>query len=136
MSRVENENGPIEEIEGCFASMIDRISREVFLETDETKISIITYIAKMLYFMDAVDDIDKDIKRNTYNALKCYNSKREYTLVHYSHLNKHLQELRADLLPLNQKSLNAGVINRVLNFGIPETLVTVCFKGIDHELIR
>jgi hypothetical protein len=136
MSLVEKENGPIEEIEDCFAHMIDRISREVFMEKDESKISTIKYVAKMLYFMDAVDDIDKDIKRNTYNALKCYNSKREYTLVHYSHLNKHLQELRADLLPLNQKSLNAGVINRVLNFGIPETLVTVCFKGIDPELIR
>ena len=81
--------------------------------------------------MDAVDDIDKDIKRNTYNALKCYNSKREYTLIHYSHLNEHLQALKAGLLPLNHKSLNVGVINRVLNFGIPETIVTVCFKGID-----
>ena len=131
MSCIEKENGPIDSIEECFANMIDKISREVFMETDEAKISIIKYIAKMLYFMDAVDDIDKDIKRNTYNALKCYNSKREYTLIHYSHLNEHLQALKAGLQPLNHKSLNVGVINRVLNFGIPETIVTVCFKGIN-----
>ena len=136
MSCAEKENAPIEKIEECFAHMIDRISREVFMETNEAKISIITYVAKMLYFMDAVDDIDKDIKRNTYNALKCYNSKREYTLIHYSHLKEHLRSLKASVLPLDQKSLNVGVINRVLNFGIPETIVNVCFKGIDNELIR
>ena len=136
MSCVEERNGPIEDIESCFANMIDRISREVFEETDEAKISVITYIAKILYFMDAVDDIDKDIKRNTYNDLKRFNSKREYTLKNYSHLNDHLTELRSSLLPLDGKCLNTAVINRILDFGIPETLVAVCFKGIDNELVH
>ena len=135
MSCVEERNGPIADIEKCFADMIDRISREVFEETDEAKISVITYIAKMLYFMDAVDDIDKDVKRDTYNDLKRFKSKKEYTLKNYSHLKEHLQELRAELLPLNNKSMNTAVINRIIDFGVPETLVTVCFKGIDNELI-
>ena len=28
--------------------------------------------------MDAVDDIDKDVKRNSYNGLKKYNSKKAF----------------------------------------------------------
>ena len=135
MSRVEENNGSIEEIEGCFADLIDRVAREVFFETDETRISVIKYVAKMLYFMDAVDDIDKDIKRDTYNGLKIFNSKKDYVLNNYSHLREHLDQLRGELLPLNTNSLNAGVINRVLDFGIPETLVKVCFKGLENEFI-
>ena len=62
MSDVENKNGPIEDIENHFAYLIERVAKEVFFIEDTDKISIIKYIAKMLYFIDAVDDIDKDIK--------------------------------------------------------------------------
>lgn len=130
MDRVEEENGPIEEIENCFGSMIERIAREVFEERDEAKISVIRYIAKMLYFMDAADDIDKDIRRGTYNALKKHGSKRDYVMRHYDELKKHVDLLRSELLTYEGKSLNAGVVYRVLDFGIPETLVKICFKGI------
>ena len=130
MSAVEEVNGPIEDIEGCFARLIEEIARKVFNIEEENKISIIKYIAKMLYFMDAVDDIDKDIKRNTYNALKKYGSKKEYVMKNYRELKEHLDLLRAEIIPFEEKSLNAGVVNRVLDFGVPETLVKVCFRGI------
>ena len=81
--------------------------------------------------MDAVDDIDKDIKRNTYNGLKKYNSKREYVYKHYNDLKKHLDYLREGLQKFEGNSLNAGVVNRIIDFGIPETLVKVCFKGVE-----
>lgn len=131
MCRVESENGPIEEIEDCFANLIDNISRRVFCIEDNEKINIIKYIAKMLYYMDAVDDLDKDIKRNTYNGLKKYNSKKDYVLKHYKEIQKHLDCLREGLSEYKGNSLNAGVINRILEFGIPETLVKVCFKGVN-----
>ncbi len=98
---------------------------------DENKINIIKYVAKMLYFMDAVDDIDKDIKRNTYNGLKKYKNKKEYVLKHYNDLRNHLIHLRQNIERIEENSINAGVVNRILDFGIPETLVKVCFKGVD-----
>ena len=131
MNRVEEENGPIEEIENCFGTLLERIAREVFEVTDEAKISIIKYVAKMLYFMDAADDIDKDVRRNTYNALKAFGSKRDYVLRHYADLKKHAADLRADLLPQEKrKCLNVGVVSRILDFGIPEMLTKICFKGV------
>ena len=130
MDRVEKENGPIEEIENCFGTLIERITREVFEIRDEAKISVIKYVAKMLYFMDAVDDIDKDTVRNTYNALKVFGSKRDYVLHHYADLKKHAADLRSELQPIDGKSMNTGVVTRVLDFGIPEMLVKICFKGI------
>ncbi len=131
MDRVEEENGPIEEIENCFGNLIERIAREVFEVRDEDKISVIKYVAKTLYFMDAADDIDKDIRRGTYNALKTYGSKRNYVLRHYADLKKHSDELRSGLPTLaGKKSLNAGVVSRILDFGIPEMLTKICFKGV------
>jgi hypothetical protein len=130
MREVEKLDGPIEDIEICFATLIEEIARKVFCVTEENKISIIKYIAKMLYFMDAVDDIDKDIKRNTYNGLKRYGSKNEYVLRHYSDLKTHLTLLRKEMMPFDEQSLNAGVVNRIIDFGIPETLVKICFKGV------
>lgn len=131
MSEVEKRNGSIEEIENHFANLIGRIAKEVFLVDDADKVKIIQYIAKMLYFMDAVDDIDKDIKRNTYNSLKVYKCKKEYVLKHYDKLREHLKYLRNELPSCEGDSLNAKVVNRILDFGIPETLVKVCFRGIE-----
>ncbi len=131
MDQVEQVNGPIEDIENCFAHLVGRIAREVFFIQDEDKVAIIQYIAKMLYFMDAVDDIDKDIRRNTYNALKKYGSKKQYTTQNYHQLKQHLDALKKDLPRCQGHSLNAGVVNRVLDFGIPETIVKIAFKGVD-----
>lgn len=131
MNEVEACNGPIEEIENHFAHLVGRLTKEVFLIENENKISIIKYIAKMLYFMDAVDDIDKDIRRNTYNGLKKYCSKKDYVTKHYNQLKKHLDMLKSDVLVYEDETLNAKVVNRILDFGIPETMVKVCFKGIE-----
>jgi hypothetical protein len=111
--------------------LVENVARKVFNVTDENKISIIKYIAKMLYFMDAVDDIDKDVKRNSYNGLKKYNSKKEYVYKHYLQLKEHVDLLSKDVSRCEGRSFNDSVVNRILDFGIPEMLVKVCFKGIE-----
>lgn len=131
MNAVEDRNGPIEEIEDCFAALVGAIAREVFSIEDEERIAILQYVAKMLYFMDAVDDIDKDVKRGSYNGLKSFGSKKEYVFKHHGHLKAHLDRLREGLPACVGDSVNAGVINRILDFGIPDTVVKVCFKGVE-----
>jgi hypothetical protein len=130
MCEIEKRNGALEEIENCFAHLVERVIREVFLEKDESKISYIKYVAKMLYFMDAVDDIDKDIKRNSFNPLKHFGSKADYVFANYKHLKNHLDDLRAELIPLESKSINALTIKRIIEVGVPERLIKVCYRGV------
>ena len=84
----------------------------------------------MLYFMDAVDDIDKDIKRNSFNGLKKYGSKSNYVFAKYDCLKRHLNDLRSELIPLKNNSINTLTIKRILEVGIPERLVKVCYRGV------
>ena len=133
MREIEMRNGTIEEMEEAFASLIERITREFFCITDERKISYIRYIAKMLYFMDAVDDINKDIRRNSFNALKQYGNKSDYVLRNYSALKNHLENIRADIIRYEAHTLNAETVNRIIDIGIPEMLLKVCFNGVCLE---
>ena len=131
MSEIEERDGSVEEMEDCFAALIERITREFFLITDESKISYIRYVAKMLYFMDAVDDIDKDIRRNSFNGLKKYGTKADYILRSYPALRSHLERMRAELLPYENHTLNSRTVNRIINVGIPEMLLKVAFTGVE-----
>ena len=133
MNEIEENGGTLEEMEDCFAALIERITREFFYVTDESKISYIRYVAKMLYFMDAVDDINKDIKRNSFNGLKKYGNKADYVLRSYPALRSHLESLRADIIRYEARTLNAATVNRIIDVSIPEMLLYVCFNGIHLE---
>jgi hypothetical protein len=133
MREIEERNGTVEEMEETFATLIERITREFFSITDESKISYIRYVAKMLYFMDAVDDINKDIRRNSFNGLKKYGSKSDYVLRNYSSLKEHLENMRSDIIRYEAPTLNAATVNRIMDIGIPEMLLKVCFNDVRLE---
>ena len=133
MREIEAHNGTVEEMEEAFATLVERITREFFCITDERKISYIRYIAKMLYFMDAVDDINKDIRRNSFNGLKQYGNKSDYVLRNYSSLKTHLENMRADIIRYEAPTLNAATVNRIVDIGIPEMLLKVCFNDVCLE---
>jgi hypothetical protein len=120
-------------MEETFATLIERITREFFSITDESKISYIRYVAKMLYFMDAVDDINKDIRRNSFNGLKKYGNKSDYVLRNYSSLKGHLENMRSDIIRYEAPTLNAATVNRIMDIGIPEMLLKVCFNDVRLE---
>ena len=133
MSEIEERGGTVEEMEESFAALIERITREVFNIADESKISYIRYIAKMLYFMDAVDDINKDIRRNSFNDLKKYGNKSDYILRNYTALKSHLENMRAEIIRYEAHTVNAATVNRIVDFGIPEMLLKVCFNDVHLE---
>jgi hypothetical protein len=133
MREIEERNGTVEEMEETFATLIERITREFFSITDESKISYIRYVAKMLYFMDAVDDINKDIRRNSFNGLKKYGNKSDYVLRNYSSLKEHLENMRSDIIRYEAPTLNAATVNRIMDIGIPEMLLKVCFNDVRLE---
>ena len=131
MDEIEAKNGGIEDMEDCFAGLIERITREVFGVTDEERISYIAYIAKMLYYMDAVDDINKDNRRDSFNALRRFGTKEDYVFRNYDHMREHLAMLRSGLKRIESRGVNSGTVNRIVDFGIPEALLALCYRGVE-----
>lgn len=71
----------IDRVADCFASLMRDITREV-IKTDENIDTFMYNLGRLVYLMDAVDDVEKDDKKNRYNPLllnygKCTN-KRDY----------------------------------------------------------
>ena len=126
MERIEKRNGSLEEMEGCFADIIQKVAIECFCVTDEGILSQLRFVAKNLYFMDAVDDLDKDVKRDAYNPLKEFGSKKELIYQHYGELRAHIQKQRAELVGPASKSKNILTATRVVCFGIPEAFYRIC----------
>lgn len=129
MSAIEKRNGSVSEIETVFADFVEVIAREIFDVEDRAKLSYLRYVAKMLYFMDAVDDLDKDVKRGSYNGLAAYGSKAEYLLRHYDALEEHLAVLRSEVVYERPRDINTAVVNRLLTVGIPERLADITRRG-------
>lgn len=82
LNKLEKENcDSIDRVADCFASLMRDITK-TFVKTDEY-IDDFTYnLGRIVYLMDAVDDIEKDQKKKRYNPLlinygKCEN-KKEY----------------------------------------------------------
>ncbi len=129
MSAIEERNGTVEEIECCFADFVEAIAREEFGVIDESKLSYLRFVAKMLYFMDAVDDLDKDLKRGSYNGLSAYGSKANYLLRHYGDLDKHLTALREEVKYTPPTDINTATVDRLLAIGMPERLAEITRTG-------
>ncbi len=71
----------IDQVADCFASLMRDITRE-FVETNKEIDDFEYNLGRIVYLMDAVDDVEKDCKKGRYNPLllnygKCEN-KKEY----------------------------------------------------------
>ena len=128
MERIEKRDGSLDEMENCFADIIEKVAKTCFDVTDEGILSQLKFVAKNLYFMDAVDDLDKDVQNNAYNPLKGYESKTKLIDCHYNDLKAHIQAQRAQLVTPQIKSMNVLTASRVVYHGIPEAFFRIC-KG-------
>lgn len=126
MERIEKRNGSLDEMENCFADIIEKVAISDFSVTDEGILSQLKFVAKNLYFMDAVDDLDKDVKNDAYNPLKAYESKQNLIDRHYGVLREHIQAQREQLVAPASKSMNILTASRVVYFGIPEAFFRIC----------
>jgi len=130
MSSLEKENAPIEAIECCFADFIESIARENFGIDDEARLSYLRYVAKMLYYMDALDDLDRDIRQKSYHGLSDYQSKEKYILQSYTAFGEHVRALRNELMYVKPTDLNTLTVDRLIYVSIPERLSEIAQKGI------
>ncbi len=129
MERIEKENGSLDDMENCFARIVEKVARECFSVTDEAILSQLKFVAKNLYFMDAVDDLDKDVTKNAFNPLKEYQSKSALINVHYSKLHQHVATQRQELQLPKDNSVNLMTTSRIVYHGIPEAFYKIICKG-------
>lgn len=116
------------EIENMFADMITDIAKYDFNIKDEQIINQLSYVAKWLYFIDACDDLDKDVKTKSFNPLREFKSKHDLFNNHYSFISQHLDEIRGNCIPIKNDDLNKKITNRVIFFGLPESMTKVMME--------
>ena len=121
---LEQENRSLEEIENAFATMLYRIVNECFNISDEYKLKMLKSAASWLYFIDAVDDLDENIKKGTFNPLLHMESFYILKNSEYKNIADHFRSLYNDY-PTMSGEINAAIINRVLYFGMPETMIRI-----------
>ena len=82
--KLESEkSNSVDIVSDCFATMLARISKELFKEKSNENTTNLAYaLGKWIYLIDALDDYDKDIKKGNYNVFYlCYNNKSAKELI-------------------------------------------------------
>ena len=124
----EKENRSLEEIEDMFSDLIVNIAINEFDLKDEYRIKQLRYVAKWLYFIDACDDLDKDIKTKSFNPLREYGSKQNLFNKNFKFIDGHLNKILDGLVPTITDDINRQITNRIIFCGIPESTFKV-MKG-------
>ena len=130
MRNLEKNNSTIEEMEITFSSMMVEIAEKCFDLSDESRLKALDYLSKWLYFIDALDDLDSDVREYTFNYLKKYamslkelkNEKYDVILNHMTFLNRYKQDIQYD------DDNNTGIIKRIINYTVSDTTFSVLTK--------
>lgn len=111
-----------------FADMMTKVTEHCFnLPANDRE--YIRAIAGWLYFIDQLDDYDKDMSRGKYNALAVSGiSKREYVNTHISDIVRYLQELMASFDEVKSNTDISVTEHRILYSIISETIPSVTWR--------
>lgn len=130
MNRLEHIDSKLEIMEEMFATMMVELAMKCFGLEDENRIKTLSYLAKWLYFIDALDDLDDDIKDDTFNYLKEWaNSFSDLKYYHYDkvldHIN-YLNKFKEDIV--FDDDLNTLILKRMVNYTVSDTNFNVLTK--------
>ena len=127
LRQVEKENSSLEDAENVFSDMMIGLARDCFDLQDPDRLRLLEFASKWLYFIDAVDDLDSNIKANTFNPFCKCGSFYELKNSHYQELAEHYQSLCLDLRAVNGTE-GSAIVNRIIFYGIPEETIRVLTK--------
>ena len=120
---LENNNSKLEDLENAFSNMMVRIAKECFNLEDPFKLNSLKLLSKWLYFIDAVDDLDKDIRYKRFNPLKMI-ADSNYDLKNrkYLFIANHIKELYEgiELNNFDYNDLNSLLVRRMVSLGVYE----------------
>ena len=121
----EKNDRSLEDLEELFSDLITQIAREDFNIEDDYTIKILSYVSKWLYFIDACDDLDKDIAHNSFNPIKSHKNCKKLFEEDYIYIKNHLDEIKGSLVLTNKNDANRYIVNRIVFWGLSESTLRV-----------
>ena len=136
----EKDNQTVLQIGDLFANMMVTVLQVGFTVSDSI-LSYIREISRWLYFIDALDDYDEDLKKNRFNPIAIPGIPyREYLFTHYPQIQAYLQTLYAqhDALAaqLEDGSSENEILRSILKNSIPSVTSLVLHQRTLPELIH
>lgn len=130
ISILEEKNSSLNEIGLEFSLLLTELAEKCFDLKDESKKSCLRYFGRWVYFIDAVDDLDKDIKKNRFNPLKnIATSLSQLVNEKYLVFKENIDLLNKDLENIKlSNSINDKIIKRLIFYSIPDTTFRI-IKG-------
>ncbi len=127
--KLERENcSSIDIVSDPFAVMLKKLSGFLFKEYQSEYTDNLFYaIGKWIYLIDALDDYDKDIKKNNYNALFSEYGAKNYEELILQHKNDLVFIFNGIFMQIIEnynsipKKYNTDLVVNILTRGIPET---------------
>lgn len=83
----EKTNGNVIEIAADFSAMMESVYKCIRSDGDAVRIAYIKAVSEWLYFIDALDDYEKDVEKGRFNPLLHDN------VSHAEYINKHFSEI-------------------------------------------
>lgn len=136
MSELESKNGTLEQLSDAFAKMMCG-AYEILCKASDYKLAIIQLISKWIYFIDALDDLEKDIKRGSYNPLSFIaKTKNELIEHHWEIVEGFISSQRELLLPYSDALANNSLSNKIIRSIINDTIPEVTRRVLLNEPIN
>ena len=116
---LELNNASLNELEEYFSNFMIEIAITFFDLKDQSMIQLSYFACRWLYFIDAFDDYEKDIKKGRFNPLKFETNTLEEK---YFFFNKHMEELFELIKGIrHSKDINNQIVFKIAVQGIPLT---------------
>ena len=127
IAKLESLNKNLEEIADEFGQLLTGVAINCFNLKDDVMIKSLRYLARWVYFIDAIDDLDEDIKKNRFNPFKGKTiSLKELVNSKYLMIKKQLDFLKDDIDGIEfSTDINHQIIKRVLFYSIPDTTFNI-----------
>ena len=115
----------------CFADVIIHTLQELFPGISIMNISILRHVSRWVYFIDAVDDLDQDLKEGKMNPFADFaDSKRNLISRHTEYIGSFIDKCTRELLAstttdFDSTTLEHKVIANIIDGTIPEVTYKV-----------
>lgn len=123
MSDIEKQKGTVYDLATAFAEIMVG-SKTILYGESEFEDAVLRHVAEWIYFIDAIDDLDKDIKEGSYNPfLQIASSHEDLIVNHFDYVTDFIVNQRERLVPhmdrLDMGTQRGMVLINVLNYSMP-----------------
>ena len=129
MNIIEKNNGSVYDMSAAFADIMTGSKKMLFGESDFED-AILKHVASWIYFIDAIDDLEKDAKDGNFNPFLRYASSRKELLTeHFAAVEKFILKQREELLPYFRDfkidSERSMTILNITNYAMPSVTANI-----------